>query len=338
MGHRAGEDVFGRIYTLDHPEVTPFLEVAAMLERNIVGSVGTLMTTTTRPVHWGITNPLLARADHVDATLGAAGWQVDPGSTDNPLCSIKRVAAELGMQKTSVLRWMEDGTLPVVVAPDSNGVSRKWALLSEVWAVRDRRAERVLLPDLAEQLGLRYHELYNMVRRLDLHLDLYPGTREYQVTTDAVTVLQAEHDRVKALHRRSIKLAAAARQLRVALSTAALLASRGELNFDPETDSSGARFVGRSSVDRCWIARSSVGRRSGRAPAGVPLAEVVRFTGYSARELMDLVRAGVLEQLPGRSACQLTPPSLRSWMVGWEVDVGRRSRRFDTDQKSNILR
>jgi hypothetical protein len=46
----------------------------------------------------------------------------------------------------------------------------------------------------------------------------------------------------------------------------------------------------------------------------VPIAEVARFTGQSTRDLMDLVRAGVLEQVPGRCAVQMTAASLRAWM------------------------
>ena len=182
--------------------------------------------------------------------LGAAGWLVDPGDPDDPLCDAQRVADELGIAVMTARRWMADGIVASTVAPRrQRGVPRRFARLSAVWACRDRLAERVLLPDLAEQLGLRYHELYNMVRRLGLHLDLYPGTREYQVTPEAAAALRAEHERVRALHRRSMKLAAAARQLKVVISTAALLVKHGDLDLDPETDSSGAKFVTRASVE-----------------------------------------------------------------------------------------
>jgi hypothetical protein len=216
-------------------------------------------------------------------------------------------------------RWMADGIVASTVLPDQRGVPRRFARLSAVWTCRDRLAERILLPDLAVQFGLRYHELYNMVRRLDLHLDLYPSTREYQVSPEAAVLLRGEHERIRALHRRSMKLAAAARQLRVAMSTAALLVKRGDLDLDSETDSSGAKFVTRASLKRCWIARNAARRRrASQAPVGVPIAEVARFTGHSTRELMDLVRAGVLEQVSGRRACQLTPESLRAWMASRE--------------------
>jgi hypothetical protein len=239
---------------------------------------------------------------------------VDPGDPDDPLCDAERVASELAIAKNTARRWMTDGTLPTIVVADAEGVPRRYTQLSAVWAHRDRLADRVLLPDVAERLGLRYSEIYHMVRRLDLGLDLYPGTREYQVTPGAVAALRAEHERVRALHRRSMKLAAAARQLKVVVSTAGQLAKRGDLDIDPETDSSSAVFVTRESVKRCWIARATRKQRRAQTRPGVPISEVTRFTGRSARELMDLVRAGVLEQVPGRRACELTPVSLHSWM------------------------
>ena len=320
MGHRAGDDVFGRIYTLDHPEVAPLVKVAGVLDEKITTTIDTLLTPTTRSVYWGKANPLLARVDHVNTTLAAAGWQVDPGSAEDPLCDADRAAAELGIYVTTARRWMADGTLRSIVAPDAQGVPRRFARLSEVWACRDRLADRVLLPDLAEQLGVRYHELYHTMRSLSLVLDRHPTTGEYEVTPAAADAMRAELDRVRALHRRSMKLAAAARQLKVALSTAGVLAGNGGLELDPETDSSGARFVTRASVERCWIARNAAQRRKAEPAVGVPIAEVARFTGHSIAELMDLVHAGILEQVPGRRAVQLTAGPLRSWMASRDPD------------------
>jgi len=261
MGHRAGDDVFGRIYTLDHPDVAPLRKVAEILDHNIAMTIGTLTVPTIRHAQWGSANPLLARADHVDATLAAAGWLVDPGSDDDPLCDAQRVAAELDIYPTTARRWMTDGTLPTVTIPDASGVSRRYARLSDVWAHRDRLAGRILLPDLAEELGIAYHEAYHTLRRLGLAVEQHPTSRQYHLTADAADALRAEHQRVLALHRRSMKLAAAARQLGVALSTVALLSRAGQLDVDPETDSSGARFVTRTSVERMRIDRPIRTRR-----------------------------------------------------------------------------
>jgi hypothetical protein len=58
----------------------------------------------------------------------------------------------------------------------------------------------------------------------------------------------------------------------------------------------------------------------------VALDEAGRFTGETPRALMDLVRAGVLEQVPGRRVAQLTATSLRAWMAGRDVDDGASGR------------
>ncbi|MGH9104192.1 MAG: helix-turn-helix domain-containing protein, partial [Acidimicrobiales bacterium] len=146
MGHRAGDDVFGRIYTLDHPEIAPLIKVAAILDDKITASIGTLLTPTTRRPYWGKPNPLRQRAEHITATLVNAGWVVDPGSPDDPLCDAERVAAELDMHPNTARRWMADGTVAAIVAPDAQGVPRRYSRLSAVWAQRDRLAQRVLLP------------------------------------------------------------------------------------------------------------------------------------------------------------------------------------------------
>jgi hypothetical protein len=314
MGHRAGDDVYGRIYTLDHPDVAPLRQVAQILDANIDNTIGSLLVPTTRKIRWGPDNPLRARVDHVEATLAAAGWQVEPGDPDDPLCDTNRVADELAVYPNTARRWMADGTLPTVVAPDDTGVPRRWVRLSDVWRHRDRLAGRLLLPDVAESLGLRYHEAYHLLRRLDLDLDQHPTTGEYELTPEAVGALRAETERIRALHRRSMKLAAAARQLRMAASTVGLMAKRGELEVDPETDSSGARFVTRSSVEAAWMARQE-GRKPATAQAAVAVAEVARFTGHTSAELVDLVKAGVLQQVPGRGQLMLTAASLRAWMA-----------------------
>jgi hypothetical protein len=314
MGHRAGDDVFGRIYTLDHPDVAPLAKVAEILDHNITMSIGTLMVPTTRHPQWGTTNPVGARADHVDATLAAAGWLIDPGSEDDPLCDAHRVAQELDIYPTTARRWMADGTIRTVTLPDATGVLRRYARLSDVWSHRDRLAGRILLPDLAEELGISYHEAYHALRRLGLAVDQHPTSRQYHLSAEAADALRAERQRIQALHRRSMKLAAAARQLGVALSTAALLSRTGQLEVDPETDSSGARFVTRASVCTRWIDRQSKTRGREHIEPALSLTDVAQFTGQSEREIMDLVRAGMLRQLCGRTSCQITAASLRAWL------------------------
>ncbi len=317
MGHRASNDVYGRIYTLDHPELAPLKEVARFLDELIRSSVGALLVPTARRVHWARSTRTFGHAAAVEATLVAAGWIIDPGDLDDPLCDSQRVASELGIAPTTARRWIRDGTLTCVIVQHASRPPTRLARLSDVWALRDRLADRILLlPDLAAELGVRYHELYRMSRRMGMELEQHPTSRQFEVPLEDAERLRVEHGRVRALHERSMKVAAVARQMGLAVSTVTLMAKRGELDIDPETDSSGARFVTRASVDKHRIAQ--LDNASGPTPkqAAVPLADVIRFTGRSRTELLDLVRAGILEEAPAsRGPCQLTAKSLRTWMT-----------------------
>lgn len=303
MGHRAADDVYGRIYTLDHPDLAPMVDVAQAIDAMIDDSIGTLLVPTAHRVHWAHAHPNRQRADDVRNAIDAAGWTLEPGTPDDPLCDTRRVASELGIAPTTARRWMHDGTLPCTTT-SGRGRQQRRVCLSDVWSLRDRLADRILLPDLAVELGVRYHEIYQTARRMGLDLQRHPTSRQIEIPSEAAQRLRQEHERVKALHARSMKIAAAARELAVVVSTVGLMAKRGDLDLDAETDSSGARFVTRASVDR--FRRNGVPKPRTRPldGAAVPLAEVIRFTGRSRTELLDLVRAGVLEQLPGRARCQ----------------------------------
>lgn len=315
MGHRASDDVYGRVYTLDHPELVPLHEVARVLDELIRRSIGSLILPTTRRIHWARTNRLFRHAAAVEATLGAAGWMIDPGSADDPLCDTQRVASELRIAPTTARRWMRDGTLNCVIIREANHPPSRRARLSDVWSLRDRLADRILLPDLATQLGVRYHELYRMSRRLGMTFERHPTSRQFEVPHQDEERLRGEHARVHALHERSMKVAAAARQLGLAVSTVTLMATRGELDTDPETDSSNARFVTRASVEKHRNAQVAKSPARTHEQEAVPLADVIRFTGRGRTELLDLVRAGILEEIPSRGPCQLTAASLRAWMT-----------------------
>jgi integrase len=315
MGHRASDDVYGRVYTLDHTELTPLTDVARVIVELIAGSIGSLLVATTRRIRWRRGSRNSRRLAHISATLDAAGWTVDPDSSDDPLCDSQRIAAELGVAHTTARRWMSDGTLRCVIVRDGDGIERRWAPLGEVWSLRDRLASRVLLPDLPENLGVRYHELYQTARRLGLELEQHPTSRQFEVPREAAERLCAEHARVRALHDRSMKVSAAARFLDVAVSTVGQMVKRGELMVDPESDSSEARFITRASVEDWRIASVGASSSSRSPKAAVPLADVVRFTGRSRSELLGLVRAGILHEASGRGKCELTASSLRAWMT-----------------------
>jgi hypothetical protein len=153
--------------------------------------------------------------------------------------------------------------------------------------------------------------------------------------------LRTEHERVRALHRRSAKLTEAARQLKLSFTTVRVMAANGDLELDPETDTSGARFVTRTSVEKYWIARGQGrGRRKSEPTPTVPFAEVLRFTGLGRRAAVDLIRSGALEEVPGmRSSCEVAVASLEAWLAehrACEVGAGVAKDRTLCDGESEV--
>lgn len=110
-------------------------------------------------------------------------------------------------------------------------------------------------------------------------MERHPTSRQIEITHQTAQVLRAERERVTALHARSMKLSAAARDLGLAVSTVGLMAKRGDLTIDAETDSSGARFITRASVDRVSRAHSDRPTHIRVDTGTVPLADVILFTG-----------------------------------------------------------
>ena len=192
---------------------------------------------------------------------------------------------------------------------------RRYSRLSDVWARRDRLAGVTHVADLAEQLGVRYYEIYHSIRHLGLRPEQDPTSKELALSDEQVGALRAEHARGRALHQRSMKLPAAARQLKVSFTTVRLRVANGDLELDPETDTSGARFGVRASVHACWLVRNRTTPRKTEPAATVPFAEVMSYTGLGRRAVVNLVLAGVLEELPGRHAtCEITTASLDKWL------------------------
>ncbi len=83
-----------------------------------------------------------------------------------------------------------------------------------MWARRDRLGGVTRLADLTEQLGVRYDEIYRSVRHLGFTSEQHPTSKELTLSGEEAEALRTEHARVSALQERSMKLPAAARQLK----------------------------------------------------------------------------------------------------------------------------
>lgn len=252
VGHVAGDDVFARVYTLDNPDLLELQKVAAHLQSEIESQLdGKLMIPTVRKIRFGKLHSLAARAKELEFALSEAGWSVDAGDGGDPWCTSARVAEELDIETKVARRMMQSGHLPSVVIRDEAGVPRRHVRLSVVMQERDRVKAVTKLPLVAERLGVSYHQLYQMVRHLESKFEKDPRTGEYVLAADDVECLEAEIERVAKLHERSMRISEAGKVLHRAHSTINLMINRGELVLDGETDSSGAKFVTRASVEGC---------------------------------------------------------------------------------------
>ena len=235
-----------------------------------------------------------------------------PRRPRRPAVRRQRVAAELGIVPTTARRWMADGTVP-----EHRRARRAracpGATAGSAWCGRTATArQRILLPDLAEQLGVRYHELYHMVRRLGLTLEQHPATREYQITAggrDTAPVRARAGPGPPSPVDEAPPRPPSSSTWRSAPSGSSPSAATSTSTPRP-TAAAPVRHPRLGQA--CWIARNEP--RSAERPAGRRASRSPRSSASPAqhRELMDLVRAGVLEQVPGRRACQLTAASLRS--------------------------
>jgi integrase len=322
MGHKAGDDVFARIYTLDHPSIAPLAAVAAAIQADVTANVTTLLVPTEARVSWGAHNPCRARTAHINAVLADAGWQVEPGDTTNPWCDTARVAAELAVAPTTARRWMRDQVVPSTTDNDRFANPRRRARLSDVHATRDRLAARLLLRDVAEDLGVGYHPAWHALNRLGIEPARDPRTDELMLDAEQETSLRAEFERLSALKDRSMRLSTAATRLGVAVSTVLRFLQAGELEEDPETDPSRARYVTRTSVEALRAARSRRGPPIVETDV-LPLSAVAHMTGLKTAQISELIGRGILRRSDIGRRSHVTTESLRSWAVGYRPDLLR---------------
>ncbi|MDP9388564.1 MAG: hypothetical protein M3Q48_11805 [Actinomycetota bacterium] len=320
MGHKAGDDVFARIYTLDHPTLAPLAAVARAVEATIAQSAPTLMVATERAVRWSVDNPLRARALHVDAVLAEAGWQVDRGGADNPWCDTNRVASELAVSPTTARRWMRDQVVPATTYTDEHGNECRRARLADVQAVKERLGGRILLRDLARDLGVGYHRAWYTLKRLGIDPSRDPRTEELVLSADQAIAIRAEFARLATLGSRSVRLSAAATRLGIAVGQVRELIRRGELVEDPERDAFGARYVTLASLEAIRLARG------GAAPPAigadvVSLATLVELTGLTQPQVVELTDRGLLERRDISRRFHVTVESLRRWARGYRPDL-----------------
>lgn len=316
LGHVAGHDVLSRHYILNTPDLAPLKKAAQTVTKQIRDEVGTLITPTTQPIRFASREPDGRCEEYSELVLNEVGWRTTLSGEDE-LCDTARVAAELGIAPTTARRWMREGRLPThVVAID--GVSTRLALLRDVRALAMARESRPSLNKVAADLGMSYHEAWTTIRRL--RTGAYLEADDLELTDADIEALRSEHERVNALHRRAMKVHEAAKTLGTAQSTLYLWIRSGRLDTDPETDSSGAKFVNRDDV----AALASTPTTPKQPGDTMSLPDLRQLTGLPDRHLRDLVRAGHLKTVPYDRRVAVTTESVLRWARGYRPDLLRK--------------
>jgi hypothetical protein len=304
-GHRAGDDVHGTIYVLDQFHYETLLPAVKALEAQIEAEVGPslIVATTLRPQYGKDFGPKdLAR---VDAVLAQAAWQLS--RVDEGRVSTEEAARALAMSPSATRRLFPN-QIPAVKMDGS-----WYPKLDDVLAYRDRLAGWVLLPDLAEQVNRTYHQVRTMA--ID-HLGLAPRkddySRQFLLSDQEAELVREEFGRADRLYARAVPVSAACRLLGASLSAVGAMARRGDLDYDPDRDRSGERFVTRASV-----AAEVERREKSRSPV-VAKEDLMRVSGLDDAGLKALERAGLLTVVRRRG---YTVGSVRRWATGWRPDL-----------------
>ncbi len=322
-GHAKGVDVHARHYILSSPNLAPLLAVAAEIERAVQDDVDTLIVPTTTLPQFGAKNELSERREFTALVLCEAGWQVDFSDDDETLCDTDRVAFELEIGVTTARRAMSSGTIPTIVVRQARGGrGQRMARLEDLQRLRrEQTAPKVGMNELADELELSYHQAYHLVLSIRPDTGKDPLTGEYILDDELLAAARAEHERVRALHQRSMKAAEAAQSLGCAESTVYLRLRCGHLPLDPETDSSGAKFVPRDSVDAELKLQREVDDLSPEPRDHLSVTALAQVSGLNRIRINALVKAGHLETVGTDRARAVTVASIRRWAVGYRPDL-----------------
>ena len=306
MGHRAGDDVFELVYTLDTRLKKHLGPVAAMFDEQLaVAGITTLMVPTIhRPLYLKSADPTLIAS--INAPLAEAGWQIDENPDE---IDVAEAAALLGMVETATRRLFVNGHIP------ARKSRKEWrATRTDVLGYRDRLSGFRLLPDIADDAGISYDAAYMEVKRLGIVVEKDSYTRQLLYTPAHATLIVAAVRQTQALRDRSMTIAEAMATLGSRSHSAInKLADEGVLHIDTETDASGKRYVTRASVE---AERNR--RLGGCGPQPISVQRFRLATGFTSADVDRLVCSKHLVR-GGRGA--LTRESVLNWATGFRPDL-----------------
>ena len=255
IGHTAGEDVHATAYLRDparaEEDLRAWLPVTHAIEALIDDQLGgTLLVPTGRRETLGRGNPLHARQRYIYATLAARGWFIEPSTeAGEALLTTEEVARALGLAVTSARRRLAEGVISGGRLV-RRGRRQVWMCpAADVEAHRQWTVANPTIDELAGRLELTYHQLYALMRELDVTGQQKVRGGDIRLTPADVVRLEAEHDRRRQLRSRTVPVNVVAMQLDVPLLVVEDLLRRGHLEEVPAL-ADGPRGVCRASLER----------------------------------------------------------------------------------------
>ena len=261
VGHAAGDDVHGRIYILDHPDLVALKNAANQTEALIKSEIGSLLVATTKMPAFARTHPLYDRLPDARRILTNACALID----DRDGLSSAEVGALIGRAETTARRLIAGGVI--------KGRKRRNRAGVDLWTVDPKEVERFLasygdrrtIDEAAEHFGITYHQLYRLLGRLGTSPMVDPVTTRVLVDDEQMSQVAAELDRLQSLNERSMRIPVAAAALGRPVTTIRSWVDI-RLDRDSETDATGAAYVTRASVDRLRKSLSMAPQRPTHLP------------------------------------------------------------------------
>ncbi|MBW4079487.1 MAG: site-specific integrase [Acidobacteria bacterium] len=303
MGHRAGQDVFALVYTLDDRLFEAMKPAACVIDAQIVRSIGSLLVPTTMKPRYDSSLDRRVRAGR-DASLAEIGWQIS--ALGDGWIDVEEAAAVLSMSPIATRRLLPDQITGVKC-------DRQWRVrLEDVVSYRERFEGWWRIEDLADQVGASYHQVHATIQRLELEPRTDEYSRQVLLTSEQADVVIDEYSRIEQLRLRSMPVAEVARMLNASHSSIHLWVKTERLVVDEETDASGKTYVTRASV------QSELDRRGMKRLEVVSAAELKEYSGLDDVATRALVARSVLVRGPRGG---YTTDSVEAWMMGYRPDL-----------------
>lgn len=226
------------------------LRVAEILQDQINDELGTddLRAPTTLRETWGTGTRRHAAAARIDEHLVDTGWRAVttvPGAGRE--LSVNQVADRIGRAVSFTRRLMREGK---ILSHTTSWGTR------EVWLAYERDVERFLesvagttVSDLADELGWSYHQVWHLLRTLDLLDAHHPHGSTIKLPPATVERVKTEVHRRLHVAEAAVPLAEAADMLQLQVGTVETLVRQGHLILTDGPSDTRQRYVTRVSVE-----------------------------------------------------------------------------------------